>query len=313
MLHFPYTNDVEDAMKKAIVMCMILILSSLGEIKFSVMSQVAVSPAPATLSLIPSRPKNAMRGSEFARRTKNMSLKQIQEAAIHELRKGNIPEFMRTFMPVVLTYVSGSREDTITAIIWVAPDYLSIGSDNDFLIIPLSYPSAVTIASKFGCVLPTQKIVDAIYQQSTFHYVPAPLPPCREMCSSSYYLKHQQKIEPQSKKHALGELVSGHKKDLVLTNRLWSKPGRVAIYGWHKINDEPIQPLSTVHGANYADYSHGVRLVYQKILINGQYRSIYDVLEDSKLAPVLTYEGIIINCRDLMNLTSLKHNRGRDS
>jgi hypothetical protein len=29
-----------------------------------------------------------------------------------------------------------------------------------------------------------------------------------------------------------GALIAGHQKDLVLTGRLWSEPGRVAIYGW---------------------------------------------------------------------------------
>ncbi|OGF67418.1 MAG: hypothetical protein A2Y62_15785 [Candidatus Fischerbacteria bacterium RBG_13_37_8] len=264
---------------------------------------------PATFNVIPPSPKDAIGGSQFARMTTNMTSAQRQEAALQELRRGNIPKFMRTFLPVVLTYVPDSTGETITAVIWVSPDYLSIGSDNDFLRIPLSYPSAVTIASELGCVLPTRKIVDAIYQQSFFHYIPQPLPPGPEMCSNNYFLRHQRKIEQQSMKGSLGKLVSGHKKDLVLTNRLWAKPGRVAIYGWHKMNEEPIQPLSTVHCASYADYSHGVRLVYQIALINGHYHSIYDVLEDSTLAPVLTYEGTIFNSRDLMTFPSLKQNR----
>jgi len=55
----------------------------------------------------------------------------------------------------------------------------------------------------------------------------------------------------------LGELTSGDKKDLVLTSLLWRVPGRVAIYGWHRAVNQPIQPLSKVHGARYADYSPG--------------------------------------------------------
>ena len=98
----------------------------------------------------------------------------------------------------------------------------------------------------------------------------------------------------------LGPLIAGHKKDVVLTNRLNQKKGRVAIYGWHRGMLRPIQPLSTVHRASYADYSHGVRLVSEVVLINGRPRSIYDVLEDPELAPVLTCEGVINGLTDIM-------------
>jgi hypothetical protein len=59
-----------------------------------------------------------------------------------------------------------------------------------------------------------------------------------------------------------GVLLAGHKKDLVLTRKLATRPNRVAIYGWHQLSGEPIQPVSTVHVAEYADYSHGVRLIW---------------------------------------------------
>ena len=91
----------------------------------------------------------------------------------------------------------------------------------------------------------------------------------------------------------LGELVSGDKKDVVITNRLAVNLGRIAIYGWHRGPGEPIQPLSTVHGANYADYSHGIRLVSEMALINGKLRSVYDILRDSSAAKVLSDEGPI--------------------
>jgi hypothetical protein len=91
----------------------------------------------------------------------------------------------------------------------------------------------------------------------------------------------------------LGELVSGDKKDVVMTNRLASNVGRIAIYGWHRGPGQPIQPLSTVHGANYADYSHGIRMISEVALINGELRSVYDILRDSTVAKVLSDEGPI--------------------
>ena len=78
----------------------------------------------------------------------------------------------------------------------------------------------------------------------------------------------------------------------MLSNRLRQLPGRVAIYGWHWAPGHPIQPLSTVHGAQYVDYSHGVRLVSTTVVVDSRPRSIYDVLQDSQLAPVLSREGV---------------------
>ena len=98
-------------------------------------------------------------------------------------------------------------------------------------------------------------------------------------------------------------LVSGHKKDVVMTNLLAANPGRIAIFGWHRLNGAPIQPLSTVHGACYADYSHGIRLVSETVLVEGERRSIYDVLQDPVLARVLNDEGPMSHIRELMTRT----------
>jgi hypothetical protein len=115
------------------------------------------------------------------------------------------------------------------------------------------------------------------------------------MRSTEYYQIHNEMIEKQSRAHGvrLGTLVSGHKKDVVITNRLAKRPGQIAIYGWHRATGAPIQPLSTVHGAGYADYSHGIRLISETAIIDGKLRSMYDILQDSLLANVLSDEGAI--------------------
>lgn len=256
-----------------------------------------VNNCPETLRLdaIPQRQKDAISGSEFAKRTSGMSSEDRQLAALEEIRKGNVPSFLRTLKPLE---ISDYTEDGkyFSVVIWVTPDYLAIGSDKDFLRIPLTLPSATAVASDLGCVLPTRKIVNEIYKQSEIHLTPQPLPPGPRMCSNGYFLKHQQMIEKQRAgcpSNELGELTSGHKKDIVLTNRLTRMPGRIAIYGWHKPDGKPIQPLSTVHGATYADYSHGVRLIWSTVWINGEARSIYNVLQNPVLASLLSYEGVI--------------------
>ncbi|HTS60102.1 MAG TPA: hypothetical protein VMH03_21340 [Terriglobales bacterium] len=243
---------------------------------------------------IPARSGQHLTGSEFVKYVSKMNPQEREQAIRDEILKGNLPEFLRKLVPVELHYDLPSTK-SLTATIFVAPDYLAIGSDSDFLRIPMSLHTAALIAERFGFILPTKKMVDAIYLQSRYHFVPQPLPAGPQMRSTAYYWTHNQMVEDQA--HGLGvrlgELVSGDKKDVVMTNRLAVKVGRIAIYGWHRGPGQPIQPLSTIHGANYADYSHGIRLISELALIDGKLRSVYDILRDPLLAKILSDEGPI--------------------
>lgn len=250
---------------------------------------------------IPARLANAPTGSQFAVNTKEFTGRQRQEAAVSEINHGNIPDFLRTLKAVRMEGRLATGE-TATATIWVMPDYLAIGSDEDFLRIPLTMPSATAVANRFGFSLPTPKIVDAIYTQSDFQFEPIPMRPGPMMRSSDYYLRHQHMTEEQRAGHSLDGLVSGHKKDVVLTTRLHDCLDRIAIYGWQRSGGDPIQPLSKVHGQGYADYSHGVRLVWETVWIDGTPHSLYDALKDPDLAPLLTRERLFERPRALMRL-----------
>ena len=261
----------------------------------------------ATLSLtalirsIPSVTRQALTGSQFADYVSGMDSRQREQAIIKELLGGNLPAFLRTLIPVKLNYQKPDGK-SLTATIFVMPEYLAVGSDRDFLRIPLNLYSAATVATKLGFVLPTRKMVDAIYRQSAFHFAPQPMTPGPQMRSTEYYRVHNEKIEAQSRALGVtpGALVSGDKKDVVVTNLLTGNPGRIAIYGWHRLDGAPIQPLSTVHGACYADYSHGIRLVSETVVVDGAARSVYDVLRDPVLSRALSDEGPIPNLRDLI-------------
>jgi hypothetical protein len=208
------------------------------------------------------------------------------------LIKGNLPNFLRNLNPVVLKHAGG--DGTLpTVVIFVTPDYMAIGSDNDFLRIPMNRHTASHIATSFGSILPTTKMVDAIYATADYHLRPRPMTPGPDMRSTAYYRTHNRLVDKQCADVGVinGEIVSGHKKDVVFTNQLKSRPHRLAIYGWHRSDGRPIQPLSYVHGATYADYSHGIRLVSDIVLINGRPRSIFEALSDTRLAGVLSNEG----------------------
>jgi hypothetical protein len=103
----------------------------------------------------------------------------------------------------------------------------------------------------------------------------------------------------------LGALVAGHKKDVVISARLAGVTNKVAIYGWHQTNGLPIQPLYLGHVSSWVDYSQCVRLVSQSMLVNGEKKSIAEVLADSKLCGLLSDEGAITNARYSTNLPAV--------
>jgi hypothetical protein len=248
---------------------------------------------------IPIRPPQALTGSEFAKRIWDMSPRRREQAILDEILQGDVPRFLRKLVPVDLRYQPPGGKQ-IRATIFVLPDYLAIGSNKDFLRIPMNFETATAVVDRLGFVLPTKKMVDAIYSQSAFHFAPQPLPAGPQMRSTAYYERHNEMIESQAHSRGIpeGALVSGDKKDVVLTNRLARISGRIAIYGWQLLTGMPIQPLSTVHGACYADYSHGIRLVSDTAVVDGQIRSVREVLQDPLLAKVFSDEGTIRNVPD---------------
>jgi hypothetical protein len=250
---------------------------------------------------IPARPLSSPDGAQFARQVTGDDPRQREAAIEHEILRGNLPRFLRWLKPVKLRAKLRSGRE-VRATICVMPDYLAIGGDRNFLRIPMNLHTATTIAEHFGFVLPTRKMVDAIYEQSGAHLDPQPMQAGPQMRSTEYYLRHNRTIAQQRSALGipLGVLISGDKKDVVISNRLAAHPGRIAIYGWHKLDGQPIQPLSTVHGANYADYSHGIRLVSDIMYIDGKATSVHKVLEDPDRATILSDEGPVEILSDLI-------------
>jgi hypothetical protein len=240
---------------------------------------------------VPPRSASAPTGSEFAARAQAVTGMARDALVRTELLAGNLPQFLRQLVPVRLT----PRKDapTVDVTVCVLPDYLALGSDADFVFVPMGLQAALEVAQRFGFDLPTPAVVDAIYAQSEVRLEPRPLPATDEMRSTAYFVHHNDLImrERSAWPEPLGALTAGDKKDLVLSSRLWTQPGRVAIYGWHRAVHQPIQPLSTVHGARYADYSHGVRLVSDTVFVNGVPRTLARVLAEPSLAGLLTDEG----------------------
>lgn len=243
-----------------------------------------VQPAPA----IPPRPKDAPTGSEFVKRIARLSAADREQVIAAEILSGNVPDFLRKFHAVTVRAKDKAGKEH-SATFEVMPDHLALGSDADFIRLPMTPMTVQRIADAFGCSLPTRKIVDEIYRQATVKLDPVPLTDEREALAT--FVVHHNLIEKQRAGHELGALVAGTKKDVVVTNRLGEKPNRVAIYGWHKLDGTPIQPLTIVHRDTYVDYSHGVRLMKRTVTVDGKPRDVRHVLHAADICGLLSDEG----------------------
>jgi hypothetical protein len=256
---------------------------------------------------IPTRLADAPGGRVFGEEIRGLSDDEREDRIQRELLAGNIPAFLRRLVPIHLHQLQ-AKGHAVDIVVCAAPDYLAIGSDDDFMLIPMRLGTALSLAAHYGFTLPTARLVDAIYAQAAVHFVPQPLPASEAMRSTVYYWRHNEMIETQRSMLGVsrGALSAGDKKDLVITNRLWGHLDRVAIYGWHRSDGEPIQPLSTVHGWHYADYSHGARLISTQVFVDGVPRSIFEVLQDPRLAGALSGEGIMANMTGLIATLSAR-------
>lgn len=243
----------------------------------------------ADLSL-PARSADAPGGSGLARRFEFLSLEDREDEVISEVLKGNVPGASRRFAEIRIRREIGGKEHDL--IFYVASDYLAIGGDDDPLLMPLSPPAAQRLADRLGCVLPTRAIVDAIHHAAAVKLPPAPRPAGPAMTQVSEFAAHQQTVGAQlASRDAAGGLVAGHKKDIVITPELASHPGRVAIYGWHRADGSPIQPLHLGHIERWVDYSHGVRLVRRDMILDGRPVSAESILADPDLCALISDEG----------------------
>lgn len=236
---------------------------------------------------LPPRPDGAITGAAFKDEILNLPRRAREQRIFEEIESGNIPDFLRTLVPVTVTH--GGH----TATFHVAPDYLGVGTDDDFFRLPMSAPLAQQVADTARAVLPTRRMVDAIHAANGIQVAPRPFHPDDYQIDTVavFWLSHQA-IEDQIAGQPRGPIVSGIKKDIVVTPQIGQRPPppRIAIYGWHRLNNQPIQPLSLVHVDYYADYSHGLRLVAETLTVNGEQTTVTQVLADPELAPLLSDE-----------------------
>jgi hypothetical protein len=231
---------------------------------------------------IPPRKPDAESGSAFMKRITTLPLADREEQIFLAISAGNVPDFLRN--TVTLTGEFADSAGTLHQIVYEAmPDYLAIGNNLDYCRIPMNPYTAQNLAYQFGASLITAKLSDHIYQMATVKLTPfnyLPVGNANEQVSK--FEEHNARIEKQFSESGgkPGQLVAGIKKDIILTSRNAAQPGKVVLYGWHKLDGKPIQPVYSGHIYWYVDYSHGIRMINNQILIDGKRCLFTDILKD---------------------------------
>lgn len=233
-------------------------------------------------------------GSEIYEQIRLLNFEEREALISKELINGNFPEFLLDWKEITTIQKDASGKSRILSL-FVSPDYLSIGNKEDYFIIPLSPMTAQKVANKFHASLPTPKITNIIYHHAElklepFNYIPRKN---RNETVDIFY-DHSRVIQAQIKAAGFlpGIFVAGTKKDIVISHKLSDtiRNRHVSIYGWHKLNGEPIQPLYNGHINTYVDYSHGARLISNRVLLDGKEFNYRDILKDKNLFKLLSDE-----------------------
>lgn len=242
------------------------------------------------------RKSNTLKGSQFFASISDstLSLKNREKLIFKEVKKGNIPSYLRKLTLIELADTIDGTEYKLK--FYVLPDYLSIGNDSDYCYVPTTPMLAQKIADFTKTLLPTKKMSDLIYQHATIKLEPQPIPPSNLMTTVPVFIQHNKMVQKQLAgfKKGCSILIAGNKKDIIISNKIYGEPtSRVVIYGWHQLNGKAIQPVYNKHTNLWADYSHGVRLIADKAILNGKSISIKSLLKDKILNKLLSDEGVI--------------------
>ena len=243
---------------------------------------------------IPVRDPSAEGGTAFMRRIRDLSREEREEEIYKAAAAGNIPGFLR--QTVTLRGEFNDLNGTPHTLEYeVMPDYLAIGSDDDFCRIPMNPRTAQRLADLFGASMLTARLSDHIWSQADVKLEPffyKPVGNANELPTK--FEEHNAQIEKQLAEAGgrPGQLVAGIKKDVIISSRLAERSDRVVIYGWHKPDGNPIQPVYSGHVWWYVDYSHGIRFMNRQVLFDGRPADVTELLKDPVLFRVLSNEEL---------------------
>lgn len=227
----------------------------------------------------------------------DMDFWEFEERTEAAILAGEVPDSLRFFKKISYQRLGHTVE------FWTLPDYLAIGTNEDFVRIPMGIISSKRVASALGCTLPTTFLVDRIndVRQGTLDIFPFRPKGSRNQ-QPIVFQDHNNALKAlyKAKGYHFGQFISGLKKDLVLSwyqDRIPAYSHNIAIYGWHHPDGHPQQPIFLRHADFYSDYSHGTRLIWKEILIDGKPYDLDAVMHDINLFRLVSDESQPLHCK----------------
>lgn len=255
---------------------------------------------------LPERPSDALTGSQFIQQMEklgNMNSKtnqaKMEKLIEAEIAKGNLPSFCR---PENMKTLAIEGKDGTRVEFKAALDYLAIGSDQDYVRIPITPVLAQTLSEKYGWGMPTRPMAHAIHDLADIKLTGVGLVNDEEdqlhMQGNAFIQRHNREINKQLGAEGLQRLksgkalVAGHKKDVIISRYVIDHPNGAMDYsGLYIDGKNPIQD-NPAHEWSYRDYSHGFRPIAGNVVIaypdgRTETRKYYDAIKDEKIAKIL--------------------------
>lgn len=256
-----------------------------------------------------------MRGTDFVQSLPSDPQKRT-EAIVQAVRDREFREPRWLQVPV-------SDEDGNSGFIYVMDDALAIGEKGDYVRVNVSADCAQLVADELWLLLPSTKTSEAVYiwAQRGLATTEPQTQPYEEsdriaqgyspsMMDNEACIRHDEDVwDARETVAAPSAVVCNAGKDWVVSNALLDaegKPtGKGANFGWFDSNGQfmspgglkCLQPLGTVHSSSYWDYSQTLRLLYPKMIVNGQWCDVQDVAADPKLCGLISHEGPVESWR----------------
>lgn len=213
-----------------------------------------------------------------------------EDFILEQVRNGCVPDFMRIPSQIILSGAGG-----VVGNLEVCPDYLCLGTDDDYIYAQCSIVTAQKIADEIGAMLPTKKIVDEIWKQAAGKIDIVTQTPDKKMVTSPVFLKQSRDVIAARAKLGLplGSLQDGGFKNYILVAGLAARPGQTCIYGFHrKASNRPVQdPNLSAHDRDYVDYSQCPRFIGLEMFVGDDLLLLADVLAHPLLHVLVTVEG----------------------
>ncbi|MDP4271757.1 MAG: hypothetical protein Q8909_16800, partial [Bacteroidota bacterium] len=132
--------------------------------------------------------------AEFCKQAKNLFRDRYDSLVFKMFEAGCTPRFMDEWKRIDCQ-LTDSLGKIIHASYYVKPDYLCVGTDTDFVRVPMQPKTAQRIANRLGAFLSTPKISDDVYKAADVKLVPEPLTEKRDSIATFFY--HNTLIEKQ--------------------------------------------------------------------------------------------------------------------